>query len=453
MKKLLFFAFLLSSVAVWSQDRCTGNFVSQVDKKTELERWLTAKAEAPNTHIYQKYKTLLEAHPHALPDHLKNIAYDVLLDQEMLTTAKNLEKVIDEINSSIATHPHFSAEERLRSALHKNLEGKVPANTIATRINEFLAGGSVYRALGENSLVETGIMFHGGNPLAPTADSILGKFIAKHTPATVVRKFAHGGTYAGVGPDKLVVAVDNSMMADFISMMKDEHLFAHYHTPEQGTLMVLHQDNIVTYSGHRFTLTEKVNQLNESAYGTLIPTILLSGTESQRMTQFMTALRDNELMYYAQQPWTLQGYCAHGGYNSCTHWIGNIPIGDEKVTAYTVPGKVDDYANHSLNADPQLDKLPRTQNLAPYDFPANNQLSEAKKELVKRIWKVPGNQQLSYLMGLGKAQERGELANPGWVANVFLSRLKADRSPVVFIFTDNAKTPLAADFVPKIRAY
>lgn len=451
MKNLLFITLLFTSFSLWSQDRCTGNFVSTAEKHAELERWIGAKALDQNTVIYVKYKNLIEANPNAVAPYLKNFAYDVLLDQEMLSTAKSFERVIDNITESLVAHPNLSADDRLRAAIQKNLEGKVPAETIATRVNEFMGGGSIYRALGENTLAETAVMFHGGNALAPTADSALGKFLAKHTPATVVRKFKHGEpVYQGEGPDKLVVAIDSNSLADFVALMKDEHLFAHYHTPNQGTLYVLHQDKLFSYNGSAGFFSEKSANFGESQMEMLFPTMLMSSTESQRLTQYLSALSNEQLTYYAQHPWRLTGYCATGGYNSCTHWFGNIPLGDEKVTAYTFPGNFDDAAGNAPRLEGGADKLPRTQDLVAHNFPATTNLTENNKELISRVWKTPGNKQLSYLMGLGKAQERGELANPGWVAQVLLSRTKADRSPVVFIFTPNAKEALAADFIPKI---
>lgn len=453
MKPIFLVVILTLSLSVFANhiDRCIGNFVSTADKKTELERWLQAKAEHPNTLIYQKYKAFLEAHPNAMAPYLQNFAYDVMLDLEMLSTAKSFEKVLDDLKASLESHPGLSADDRLRQVVTNHLQGKVPEHSIPERVNEFMNGGSVYRALGEMNKEEVAYMFHGGNPLQPTADSKLGKFIAKHQAATTIKKFKHGEpVYQGEGPEKLVVALDANSINDFVELMKDEHLFAHYHTPNQGTLQVLHNDDIVNWRGKSANFTDTGKNFGEAQEGMLLPTIFLSSTESQRMTQFMTAMKDHELYEFAQKPWNLQGYCATGGYNSCTHWFGNIPIGDEKVATYTFPGNVDNAAGNAPKLEGEADKLPRTQDLVNWEFPANTQLSDTQKALIKRIWKNPGNKQLSYTLGIGKAQERGELANPGWVVQVLMSRLKQDRSPVVFLFTGNAREPIPADLVLKV---
>ncbi|MFZ4714236.1 MAG: hypothetical protein ACOYL6_11005 [Bacteriovoracaceae bacterium] len=449
--KFFFASFLLFTTFAQAMDRCTPHFETEVEKANHLQSWLEHKAAEPNTLIYNKYKALIEAHPQALSALPKNVVYDVLLDEEMLWTAKQMDNVLTHLEASIAENAAMSPAERLRAALTKNLEGKVPAHTIATRIDEFMNGGTIFRALGENNLAEVTELFHGGNALAPTADSILGKFLAKHGVTPITRAFPRGpeAIYPGVGQEKLVVPVDETMFADFAELMKDQHIFAHYHSPNQGTLMVLHENQVFHWNGK----SNKPFSAMSFYPGTLFPTIFMSSTEAQRMNQYTRALATEKLKLFAQQPWRLNGYCAMSGYDSCTHWVANIPIGDEVVGAYTMPGRVDHSASNSINPDRELDKLPRTQELVNYEIPGGRYLTPLEKELIERVWKVPGNKQLAYVLNLGKAQERSELANPGWVAYTFLSRLKSDRAPVVFVMVENAKVPLAPDFNLQINAH
>ncbi|MFZ4715855.1 MAG: hypothetical protein ACOYL6_19185, partial [Bacteriovoracaceae bacterium] len=247
---------------------------------------------------------------------------------------------------------------------------------------------------------------------------------------------------------KLVVAVDATMIEDLKLLMEDEHLFMHLHQPNQGTLFVGHEGKSYSYSSGANDASRFLTRL-----GTIVPTIFLSSTEAQRMAQYMKGLNNQNVYTLVQKPWLTNTYCAVGGYSSCTHWVGNIPIGDEVVNAYTFPGRVDEYATNVINPNPELDKLPRTKDLAPYEFPENfNRLTEDDRALVRRIWKVPGNQQLAYALGIGKANEYGQLANPGWVAHVFTSRIKVNRSPVIFYVVPDAKVPIAPDFNPQIEA-
>ncbi|MFZ4715840.1 MAG: hypothetical protein ACOYL6_19110 [Bacteriovoracaceae bacterium] len=454
MRNFFLSLFLFSSFNSFSADRCTPNFETAEEKVNHLEGWLTSKAEAPNTVVYNKYKNLKTSHPQLVSVIPEHAVYDVLLDEEMLWTAKQLENVLNEMSSSLRSHPNLSHVDRFQAALRKNLEGKVPAHGIESRINEFMNGGTIFRALGEKTVEEVSEMFHGGNPLHPSANSILGQFIARHEASTVLRAFPHGtpDIYTTFGPEKLVVAVDRTMLADFHKMMADQHIFSHYHKPDQSTLKVMHEDHNFSWSGKNdySNITDIANNNYDFQIQTIFPTVLLNSTEAQRMTQYLKAVSNYKLTQLALEPWGNNGYCAKGGYDSCTHWIGNIPIGDEVVDSYTLPGKLDRYASNSIHTDPALDKAPRTQNLIPFEAPAN--LPQAEKELLNRVWKVPGNKQLAYVLGLGKAQEYGQLANPGWVAHVLTSRVKLNRGPVVFVFVDDAKQPLAADFNLQISA-
>ncbi|MFZ4713778.1 MAG: hypothetical protein ACOYL6_08715 [Bacteriovoracaceae bacterium] len=452
MKHLILWSSLFFATPTFALDRCSPHFTTIETKVNHLESLLANKtlAKKANAKIYKKFKSLKAEHPQLAERLQESSVYDVIIDEEFLVTSQSLNKVLDDLQKSITADAAMAADVRLREVLGKNLKGKVPTASIQARIDEFMEGGSLFRALGEKTFEETAVMYHGGNPLEPTADSILGKFIKKHKPATLKRSFTHGPGYTTFGPEKLVVAVDQAMMKDFAKLMKDEHLFAHYHTPEQGTLNVLHEDRILHWSGANNTKFSAYNKRS----GTILPTVMLSSTEAQRMTQYMNGLADDSITEYVQKPWEMGAYCAKSGYNSCTHWVGNLPIGDEVVTAYTFPGKVDDYAYQSIHPDnPELDKLPRTQDLVPQYENVEEDIKEASKQLLKRIWKVPGNQQFSYLLGIGKANEYGQMANPGWVAHIFTSRIKVNRSPVVFVIVDDAKLPLAADFDLQISAH
>ncbi|MFZ4715863.1 MAG: hypothetical protein ACOYL6_19225, partial [Bacteriovoracaceae bacterium] len=357
MRHLLFaFAFTLSLSSVYAQDRCSPKFQTTEEKLTQLESWITAKPEAAETALYQKYKTFKTNHPQMQAVLPENTVYDLLLDLEMRKTAVSMERVLDDLTIQIAANPNYTPNRLLKDALEKNLKDKVPAASVAARIDEFMNGGTIYRALGEKTHEEVAIMFHGGNPMQPSADSILGKFIAKHQAATLRRAFSHGPGYTTFGQEKLVVAVDATMIEDLKLLMADEHLFMHHHTPDQGTLFVGHEGRGYHYGGS----FEPAPYMSK---GTILPTVFLSSTEAQRMAQYMKGLNNDNTKTLVQKPWLTNTYCAVGGYTSCTHWVGNMPIGDEVVNAYTFPGKVDQYAENRINPDPELDKLPRTQDL------------------------------------------------------------------------------------------
>jgi hypothetical protein len=56
-------------------------------------------------------------------------------------------------------------------------------------------------------------------------------------------------------------------------------------------------------------------------------------SEAQRLTKYFELGAENGDL--AQYPWNLGKYCSkEGGYTSCTHWVGNIPVGDKVVKEY-----------------------------------------------------------------------------------------------------------------------
>src|SRR5690606_16617256 len=122
--------------------------------------------------------------------------------------------------------------------------------------------------------------------------------------------------------------------------------------------------------------------------------------------------------------WELDGYCAAGGYTCCTHWIGNIPIGDKKVSSYSFPGNVDEHAGNARGTGPQRQKL------KPYDYP---------NPLMQLVWQVPGNEQLADVLGVHRSKMSGELAKSGWVLHTLAGAVGRDRVPVVFYFVSNHK--------------
>ena len=163
---------------------------------------------------------------------------------------------------------------------------------------------------------------------------------------------------------------------------------------------------------------------------------MLSTREGSRAAQYFRLGATEQQT--ALTPWNLPGYCATGGYSSCTHWVGNIPLGDRMVWEYKFPGYVDTYASNRV--PPTAD--PRVQVLAPYD---------SANPLARRVWKVPGNEQLADALGLQAANLRGEFANPGWVAHSLTGSASVDRVPVVFLVVPDARAAISADFALQIN--
>jgi hypothetical protein len=128
-----------------------------------------------------------------------------------------------------------------------------------------------------------------------------------------------------------------------------------------------------------------------------------------------------------KQPWMIESYCARGGYTCCTHWIGNIPIGDKRVQNYYFPAGDFDRDNHPLGI---------TKPLVAYT-PKNKE-----EERLTKIWKAPGHEQFSGAIGVQYSNIDGEMASPGWVIQTLLGATAEERVPIVFVMTQNHKKSL-----------
>lgn len=276
---------------------------------------------------------------------------------------------------------------------------------------------------------------HGGNPLSPTPESWLGQYIAETGAASAVRRFPKGPEFPDQwGEERLVVAVSESSLPAYLKYFKRREILQHLHTPRQGTLYLHFNGKVGSYG-------QMTGELRATAVNSVLPTVLLSTSEGLRAEKFFSLATVDRTA--ANLPWTLTNfvppappppnagqaavqpppppihYCAEGGYNSCTHWVGNIPIGDDLVDRYIFPGKVDQYAGGNMDPGPQQKPLENYQHGNP---------------LVKEVWQVPGHKQLWEVLGQYDAQVGGYFASPGWVAHIFAAWVGVDRAPVVFVF-------------------
>jgi hypothetical protein len=367
---------------------------------------------------------------------------ELLAESASAPLIRNLEKVL---NTDTGATSLGSVRADLIAALKSNLTGKVPAASVKGRVDNLLKDPSslksLKRALGELTLAETQHMFHGGNPLAPTAESWLGQYISETGAATVVRQFQKVPGRPELSESRLVVSVDANTITKWSSLFGNEHFFGQLHTPRQGTLMVTFNNSTASWSG-----ANPANVMRAASEGTFIPAMILSSTEGGRMERYFTYGKDWTSFQRVRNPWENAEYCARGAYGSCTHWFGNIPIGDRLVTEYKLPGWVDfdPYTQPALRG-PQ-DPSPRIETLNPY---ANAEADEGLREVLR----YPGHEQLSEVMGLMPQQLGAELSNPGWVAVSVLGHAPVSRVPVVFRFTADARAPIDPNFDLQIDAH
>ncbi len=408
-----------------------------------LERWSRERVNLDAVVAFQTVDRLLAVGSdlHSLLP--KEAMLELLTDQEMRTFVDHFYRVTEAIaaDSSAAT-----LGEKFKNAVRAMLQGKVPADTIAARVDA-LSGtadlATLRRAMGDMTLEETQRLIYGGDPLRPSPESLLGRYIAETGAATVVRTFPRGPLATDPqGPQRLVVALSQESFEKYLEFMTGENLFMQVHTPSQGTLHV-------AFKGRHGSYANLNAEMRFPSLGTLMPQVVLKSTEGQRLAQYFDL--GSKLGGYAQQPWTLpvpagvaRPYCATGAYSSCTHWVGNMPIGDTLVSEYSFPGVID---RHAGNTDPRS-PAPRVQMLGDY------LATGPDADLLKRVWKpFSGNKQFADVIGLSQQNLGAELANPGWVLISMTGAAPVERVPFVFLIVQDHRAPIAPDFGLSVNAY
>ncbi|MES2767661.1 MAG: hypothetical protein V4596_00830 [Bdellovibrionota bacterium] len=438
MNKIIF-TILLLAISPWhlaySNETCASIFY---DRTELMYSTLKVKNEFYGK-SYELYLKVIKKHPYLERIFTRDQILEILLQEEMPSRSEALVRLIKNLSKvSVAS----LNKGTLTTALKRNLKGMVPAETIPARVEKFLNGvpNSLGRLLGDMTLKEVQLLTYGKNPLKPSPESLLGQYIAETGAQSIVTRFSLGPNRKNFGESRLVVAVSRSSFAKYLEFFKKTNFLIHVHTPHQGTLHVAQNGLFGSYGRLQY-------QFRFPRIGTIMPHILLSTTEANRSANFFKLGTMNE--YLAQHPWELKSkddvsYCARSGYSSCTHWFGNIPIGDKTVDGYKFPGRVDEHADSEVPTGRQYKKL------VPYDV--ESMYAETAK-LVQLVWKTPGNEQLASVLGLERQNVAGEFASPGFVAVSLTAAAPVERVPVVFLITQNHQAEIKPDFDPSIHAY
>lgn len=389
----------------------------------------------------------------------------LLSDSSRPLSRQKLLKVMADLSS-------LSTTAELNAVLVKHLTNRVPLNQIWRRVQGLTTGADLFtleQALGHKTLEEMQELVYGRDPLNPSPESLIGQYLSETHAGHLQRSYPLGPVPEhGVGAPKLTVAITADVQELWRKYFDFPELLLHYHTPNQGTLLIYFNGLKISYAGQG---TQPRSETTFTSPGMLLPTILLSTDEADRLSNY---LRLGQVNGYAKTPWLLPGYCAVGGYDSCTHWFGEMPIGETRVHAYTFPGHVDHHASNAVqSSEPQSAPLGKYwedpgytgriqqafhQQLSPNQLidpgvsvPFTAQRFEMLDRMTRQVWTVPGRQHFADLLGEEAAKLRGEFANPGYVALVLLGRVQNTRVPVVF----RAQGGLALDpnFDLMIHAY
>jgi hypothetical protein len=436
-----------------------------------------AEAEAG----WNSYLTIIQRNPQFAERLHPALASEILADAEMLFFAKNLGKVLVETDRRIQNFAAQNQQQANPAALQPQAQAQNPVQEVAPNqpqpadqaanpaaqvnnqvqpvlapqnqapvdyiamwegsLRDMLSDGfmvpqrtieeritasrqpnleNLRRALGELSLSEINELFHGGDPLRPTPDSLIGRYIAETGATTVVRDYDMTVRGNDPGPLRLAVSVSAGSEQAFKKYFYRENFMSVIDHAQ-----IFHGGNYHTYSGGKSEFRFPGSEFK------ILPMVVLKSTEAQRLTQFLRG--DNKYQGWggrAGKPWEIAGYCARSAYaTSCTQKIGNMPIGDRTVAEYRFPG------NNEMNP-PQP---PISQALVAHNDP---------DPLIRRIWKTPGNEQFSHVIGQAAANDRGEFANPGYTIHTLLGPTMVERVPIVFVFRADHRSPLLENYQP-----
>ncbi|MES2767663.1 MAG: hypothetical protein V4596_00840 [Bdellovibrionota bacterium] len=444
MKKTAFLLLLLLSFTTSLAYSNTCSKMFELSDSEVTAQLYTKLKEQNNTYgtAYDNFIEVSNQYPVLNAAFKRHEVLKILLNLEAPMVSESLTKLLNSLTSSEKT-ASFSRDD-LTEILKTHLKDTVPPSSIPRRIESFLRGApnSLNKVLGEMTLSEVQLLMYGSDPLNPSSDSLLGQYIALTGAKTVVKSFSLGPDKPGqFGEPRLVVAVSEASFPEYMRLFSNAHFLAHYHTPNQGTLHTVHNGRMGSYGNLSNQLAPGI------ANGTILPQMLLSSSEANRATNFFKlASLDGAV---AQGPWRLldkdnASYCARGGYSSCTHWFGNIPIGDKRVVGYKFPGRVDQYADRDVPEGVQYKEL------TPYSLEGR---SPQNAKLIEIVWKSPGHEQLSSVLGLESNNIAGEFASPGFVAVSLTAAAPVGRVPVVFLKTPDHTQDIDPDFNPQINAF
>ena len=386
--------------------------------------------------LYTQYKEMTAAAPDLAQLLPQAKVLELLSDPVMFLYPKVLGEVLNRVKADVT---EATASQKFLNHLKEVLKNQVPASTIESRIAHLQHEANIRnlrRAFGDMEFSEVKMLYYGADFRTPSPDSLLGQYLAESGAKTLVRTFRLSPRTEEQGPPRLVVALS---AASFESYKK---FFTRYDMVSIIGHAHMIQNSKLTSYNYRFS------EMRLPSPGNILPGVLLKTTEGQRMDQFFRLIQksaggngnwNNPVM----MPWTLDNYCATGAFVNCTHWIGNMPIGDDLVTQYILPGATDGYASNHISKNPIVDAAPRVRELIAH---------KSADPLMQRVYRVPGNKQFSDVLGQSEGNGRGDFANPGWVIQTLIGPTTNDRVPVVFYIVPDHQSPIRENFVPEFEA-
>lgn len=297
------------------------------------------------------------------------------------------------------------------------------------------------RFLADADLETRLLRLHGGDPLAPTPNSRLGRYLSESKAITFLYSFPVDPFGGRREKKKLVVLVSPQSFETFKKYFGHTYpnILEHLHTPNQGTLILRWGD----WTTGRSDNTGQLNFREEWRFpspGSLGIMIHFSDSEAQRIANYfeMTNLgddtnNDNDAdNVELSNPSTIRGFHYPRDFylGNCTAWCGHIPVGDQRVRRVTSPGNRD-------GAPSQWGRA-RTSTLHAYPNSSLEGYSDRERRIIRRVWAPSLHQPLFELLGI--PLRLANHTNPGWVALTLTGLVGNDRVPFVVLYTHNHRT-------------
>lgn len=423
--------------------------------------------EGTNALAFRKFLEVKSKFPEGSVNPRLQKAIESLVQEEQISAIhQNLARILDLVNNKILNGTDKDFASLLAESAQEYLKTKMSQSDAESRASVLksseMTKGKLKKALGfmtHNQSLANLVGPEGIHKISP--DSLVGRYIALAKERTgidvahTVTSFKKGTGYKGRGEEKLVVAVSPETEPILIELMKNnpEYLM-HNHGSQQGTLYLWQGDKTYSYAGGY------ANDKAALQTGFLYPVITLSSYEaSNALNYFQLGKLDRKRsklpwIFRYQDPVTMkvENYCRTGGYLSCTHWFGEMPIGQIFVDTYTFPGKQTDDPFSNTEADDQSEGLRsapvgRISHIFERQDGSLTAVGSTTRvdRLTRLVWgEKKGHQQMWQMLGDtdGQALNAGEWANPGWVVTVMITRTRVDRVPVVFIGLENASAKI-----------
>lgn len=465
----------LPTGAATSSRTCRVIFKAAVPKR-DLKKQARAGYESESVAAYNELQLLLRAWPKLRSErkYLKAVD-DLLRDEEMSAFAEILKETFETARDRELDYLAIGRRDPMKGLI------QATADVIAENMPTYEAAERRAKGLDNANLDKTKLMeiigvnqedavrglvgLRGIDNI--TRESVVGEYLADAqrrglNPQTLVGTFDSGPGKGGRGERRLFVSVD-AATAELANTWfgVNRHYLAHKHDPHQGTLVMHHAGSNITYAGNHRDEARIISQV-----GSIVPLIVLSTSEASRTLNYFD-LGNMTSSSRAKYPWSLKdqstgrkkNYCRPGGYTSCTHWVGEMPIGDRVVDTYSFPGQFDGSASQ---ADPRAKDQAalRTGPIGtythfdkPYDRTEKIGSTTRVDRLTRMVWKEgKGNEQLWQMLDAKQSLTEGEFANPGWVAYTLLGPAPMQRVPVVLIMRQDASQPLTQAEIDGLRS-